>query len=379
MSRYADTMTFEAILNEMLSQVPDTVDKREGSVIYDALAPDAMELAQVYILLDVILDETFVDTASLQYLMKRAVEIGMPIQEATQAVVRGEFQPPELEIPEGSRFNCGAVNYVVDEKISEEDGGYRLICETAGAVGNLDSGVLLPIDAIQGLETAEITKVLIPAVDTDNADTLREKYYKYVRRRPFGGNIDHYKRWLEMPEEDSGISGIAGVKVYPVWMGRGTVKIVFIMEIKNPETGEIDYLPPDVDFVNKVQEYLDPVAHHGEGYGIAPVGHTVTVEAVGTYDISIRCSITYESGNSWDTVKDGVTKEIEDYLLGMRKAWADVEDAENTVRISYIERSILAAPGVKDVTNTTINGSTGNRTLPSFMVPVLVENGVVPT
>ena len=106
MSRYSETLTFETILNEMLSQVPDTVDKREGSVIYDALAPAAMELAQVYILLDVIFDETFVDTASLQYLMLRAREIGVPIQEATQAVVRGAFQPPGLEIPEGSRFNC---------------------------------------------------------------------------------------------------------------------------------------------------------------------------------------------------------------------------------------------------------------------------------
>ena len=379
MSRYSETLTFEAILKEMLDQVPTTVDKREGSVIYDALAPAAMELAQVYILLDVILDETFVDTASLQYLMKRAAEIGVPIQEATQAVVRGVFEPPELEIPEGSRFNCGAVNYVVDEKISEEDGGYRLICETVGSVGNLDSGVLLPIDSLQGLETAEITNVLIPAVDTDNADTLRERYYKYVRRRPFGGNIDHYKQWLETPDEDSGISGIAGVKVYPVWMGRGTVKVVFIVEDKDPETGNARYRPPDPDFVAKVQEYLDPVERHGEGYGIAPVGHTVTVEAAGAYELSITCRLTYEDGNNWDTVKDSVIEKIEDYLLGLRKVWAEVDDAENTVRASYIERSILDASGVKDVTNTTINGSTGNRTLPSFMVPVLAENGVVPT
>ena len=36
---YRDTMTFETILEQMLSAVPDTVDKREGSIIYDALAP----------------------------------------------------------------------------------------------------------------------------------------------------------------------------------------------------------------------------------------------------------------------------------------------------------------------------------------------------
>ena len=376
MSRYADTMTYEAILHEMLSQVPDTVDKREGSVIYDALAPAAMELAQVYILLDVILDETFVDTASLQYLMKRAVEIGVPIQEATQAVVRGEFQPPGLEIPEGSRFNCGAVNYVVDEKIGEEDGGYRLICETVGSAGNLDSGVLLPIDPLRGLETANITTVLIPAVDEDNADTLRERYYKYVRRRPFGGNIAHYKQWLEVPDGDSGISGIGGVKVYPVWDGIGTVKIRFIEAKKLAGTDVTDYVPPDDAFVSAVQEYLDPVAHHGEGYGIAPVGHTVTVEGVKPDEITVTCSITFEDG-AGKTAEEVIAEALVPYLMELRKSWAD-ED-ETVVKASQIMYHILNLPDGKvkdvDIASVTINGQSGNYTLAPGFVPVMPGEG----
>ncbi len=43
----------------MMDRVPDTIDKREGSVIFDALAPAAAELAQMYIEADVILNETF--------------------------------------------------------------------------------------------------------------------------------------------------------------------------------------------------------------------------------------------------------------------------------------------------------------------------------
>lgn len=64
--RYSDQMTFEFILDRMLDRVPDTVDKREGSIIYDALAPAAAELAKTYMELDVVMDEAFVDTASLQ-------------------------------------------------------------------------------------------------------------------------------------------------------------------------------------------------------------------------------------------------------------------------------------------------------------------------
>ena len=39
-----EALTFEAILERMLGRVDDSFDKREGSVIYDALAPAAVEL-----------------------------------------------------------------------------------------------------------------------------------------------------------------------------------------------------------------------------------------------------------------------------------------------------------------------------------------------
>ena len=39
-------MTFEELLQGMLDRVPSDVDKRQGSVIYDALAPAAYFLAQ---------------------------------------------------------------------------------------------------------------------------------------------------------------------------------------------------------------------------------------------------------------------------------------------------------------------------------------------
>ena len=55
--KYSDEMTFDYIMNRMLESVPDTVDKREGSIIYDALSPAAAELAKAYMELDVVMDE----------------------------------------------------------------------------------------------------------------------------------------------------------------------------------------------------------------------------------------------------------------------------------------------------------------------------------
>lgn len=51
-----ETQTFETIMDRCLSRVSSSVDKREGSVIYDALAPACAELATLYTELSNILD-----------------------------------------------------------------------------------------------------------------------------------------------------------------------------------------------------------------------------------------------------------------------------------------------------------------------------------
>ena len=94
--------TFENILNSMLNKVPSSFDKREGSIIYDALAPAAAELAQLYIDLDFTLKETFADTSDRKYLIMRAAERGFEPYGSTYAVARGVFN---VEVPISSRFS----------------------------------------------------------------------------------------------------------------------------------------------------------------------------------------------------------------------------------------------------------------------------------
>ena len=65
-----ENVTFENIMERVLARIPSAMDKREGSVIYDAIAPAAIELQNIYIELDTVLNETFADTATLYYLKK---------------------------------------------------------------------------------------------------------------------------------------------------------------------------------------------------------------------------------------------------------------------------------------------------------------------
>ena len=86
-----ENITYESILQRMLDRVPNNMDKREGSIIYDALAPAAVELQLMYIEFDTILNETFADTAQRDYLVRRAAERGITPYEATNTILKGEY------------------------------------------------------------------------------------------------------------------------------------------------------------------------------------------------------------------------------------------------------------------------------------------------
>lgn len=349
---YRDTMTFETILEQMLSAVPDTVDKREGSIIYDALAPCAILLTQVYAELDMILDESFADTCSLEYLIKRCKERGVPIQGATSAVIEGKFTPLTVKIPPGSRFNYGDLNYIVTEQIS--DGRYKLECETDGKEGNQYSGFLLPIQFIEGLETAEIAGVLIPGKEGDDTESLRERYFDSLNSLSYGGNVADYKAKTKL------LPGVGGVKVQRAPFGGGTVLVTIT---------DSDYKVPTALLVESVQTALDPVENGGEGVGIAPIGHTVTVAGVTPAPITVQTNLTFVTGYDYASSKTLLENAIKDYLADLSKSWEDEQAL--VVRISQIENKLLNLACVLDISDTTVNGAPKNLELGGSEIPTL--------
>ena len=44
-----ENITFSVLMKTMLEKIPNHLDKREGSVLYNALAPVAIELQNAYI------------------------------------------------------------------------------------------------------------------------------------------------------------------------------------------------------------------------------------------------------------------------------------------------------------------------------------------
>lgn len=353
-----ENYTFEYIMERMLSRVPDDIDKRQGSIIYDAIAPAAIEMAELYQAGDMILNEVFADSASFYYLLKHGAVRGIKLQEATKAIWKCSFSPSDIEIPIGYRFNNGEYNLVVKKK--ESDGIYSLECETAGAEGNYCYGDLIPIDHVDGLETADIISLSIPGEDEESEEEYRLRYFASINSQNFGGNVSDYKEWVD------DIQGTGAVKVYPVWKGGGTVKLVIINS---------EYEKPSEELVSLVQETIDPEKYHGLGMGRAPIGHTVTVVGVDEIEVNINTKITFQSSHTFDSTQQKIEDVIDTYLKRLKTTWSDEDYL--VVRISQIENYILQLDEVLDIMDTKINGAEENLILHADAIPIrgVLENG----
>lgn len=251
-----DDYTYESILERMLEKIPNTIDKREGSIIYDALAPAAAELAQIYITLKNTIDLVFVDTAVDEYLDRLCNQIGIYRKSATKAIKRGELynEIGELmDIDLESRFTCGDSYWKATEKISQ--GIYKMESETVGLKANDYFGSLIPIEYINGLATATLSDLLIPGEDEENDDELRERYFETINNVSFSGNIADYK------SKTKEIDGVGAVKVIPCWNGGGTVKLIIL---------DSNYKEATETLINEVQEKICPNESEN-GEGLAPV------------------------------------------------------------------------------------------------------------
>lgn len=350
--------TEEAILKRMMNRIPNDLDKREESIIYNALAPAAQEVARMYSDMDYFLQCTFASPDMPPELLDlRVGEEGLKRYQATYAIKKGYFYDNEnnlVDIPLNSRFSIDDFNFKAAEKIST--GIYKLKSETTGIESNSITGQLIPIEYIENLSIAKLGELLIPGENEEDNESLYARYIEHLNEKPFGGNVADYKI------KTRSIEGVGAAKVFPIWNGVGTVKIVFL---------DSNYNVPTKELVDKVQTTLDPIQNQGKGLGLAPVGHLVTVKGAQGMDIKINTNLVLNKDITIGQVQQDIENTIKEYLLNLRKRW--YEEDNIIIRISQIEARILNVQGIADLFNTSINGEKENLSLGVEEVPILKE------
>lgn len=343
---YLEEYDYEYFINQALSKVPEGIDTREGSIIYDALAPTCYQLAAFIMQLKNVLLETFVVTATGEYLDYRAQETGLERIEATKAIVRARLTREDgspFSVAMGSRFSSIGDDPVYYTVIAaEEEGIFRLQAEIAGESGNKYIGVLLPLNNFNGLAEAMVTEILIPARDTETDEELRKRIIDSKEIVTFGGNITDYYYLT------SGIQGVGAVQIYPVWNGGGTVRLVILDDT---------YKAANEVLVERVQQMIDPTSNQ-QGIGYAPIGHQVTVAAPTNKTIDVEFELTLNLGVSYPQLADTIHQVIEDYFDKVRRGWDERTDAgyECWVFRSQITAAILSVLGVANVQGLKLNG-----------------------
>ena len=348
-----EEMTYDYILADAKAEAGDGIQKGEGSLVFNALSVLAFELEKLYIEANYILNEGFADTADMEGLVRIAANRGLTRKPATNAYVS---ITANVALPIGWRASLKGYNYIVTEELDSTNHIYKAMCEEAGSGPNELLGQLTPIDYVDGLTSAVITQVLIAGDDDETQEELYRRYLESFSTEAFGGNITAYKTIV------NAMDGVGGCKVYPVWDGVGTVKVV----VQAADGGV-----PSTYLINQIQEALVPT-DGGTGYGFAPIDHDVTVAAVTPVTVNVTTSITYTAGYSWATIGDQITAAVEGYIKSIAEAWPEGDArTEALVYVSRLEAAVLNVTGVTDIQGTTLNGSTTNLHLDSDEIPVM--------
>lgn len=193
--------TAEVILTDMLGSVGNEYDKREGSVIYNALAPIAYRLADMYAALDDALDETFPDTCSVDSLNRRARALGIDEQIPavyTQLRCTVTYGTGFSEVPDGAIFAYQGLLFEYTETSETDDDEITVRAVEADAAYNLADNTHLIYQGSDGAVTGcTVTATISIGNAGETLDEFRSRYMAAVKGAAFDGNISEYREIVE--------------------------------------------------------------------------------------------------------------------------------------------------------------------------------------
>lgn len=340
-----EDQTYETIMARLLSRVPDTLNKHEGSFIWDALSPAALEIAQIYIELDLVLQWGFAQTTYGEYLDYRAAEHGLERKAATKAVGQVTITGTHGAIvPENSLFATAAgvqFETVAEVTIDETEtitADIRAV--EAGNRGNVPAGVITEIPvSIPGVTAVTNALPITGGTDTETDAALLARLLEKVRLPATSGNVAHYLQWAKE------VPGVGDAKILPLWNGAGTVKVIVIDSNKQPASADI---------VQNVADYIETVR---------PIGATVTVVSATSLAINVSATLTLAEGYTIPGVQPAIEAALTAYLKG-------IAFQQDYVSYAQIGNFIIDTPGVLDYANLLVNGETGNVAIETEQVPI---------
>ncbi|WP_018923871.1 baseplate J/gp47 family protein [Salsuginibacillus kocurii] len=339
------------IHEEMLDDIPSKHDKRKGRFIYEATRPAATQLEKAYEAKKEVEDKLSIENLSGDELEQRIYErTGIERRSATHAIVyldvegNGEISEGDIaETESGTQFEA------VEDKEIDDEAEVEFQAVEAGENGNVPADQIthLPV-TLSGIDLVNNPEASFDGFEAESDEELLERYYERIQTPATSGNKNHYLNWAKE------VDGVGEARVFPLWDGDNTVKVVIINADRQPASDEL---------VEDVQEHIDPNSE-GKGEGEAPIGAYVTVESADELEINVEFSATLSSGYEEEEALDNVKENITEYLY-------DIAFEEDFVSYAQIGSIVLNSNGIGDYTDLEVNGGTSNIDIEDEEVAVL--------
>lgn len=333
------------ILQDLLNNMPDEYLKYIGTFTYDLNKAVSLQLADYETKIEELWNYFDVTTLSGMALEERVSQLkGLDRKKATHAVGEITVLGTGL-VTIGDLFETeNAVQFIASETVKiVNTGKVKIKAVKPGKVGNVGASSikLIPV-TIQGIKAVTNEKATFDGFDEESDEDLIERYLIAVRTPATSGNKYHYLQWAREVE------GVGDAKVFPLWNGKNTVKVVIIDSNKQPASSEL---------IKKVQNYIDPQGEHnatwGAGYGQAPIGAYCTVTSAKAKEININLTVIKEAQIELSNLKIAIEKNIIEFLK-------NVAFKKDYISYSLLGNAILSTEGVVEWATLTINGGTSS-------------------
>ena len=352
---------FTSLVNATLARQDDTLDKRDGSVLYDFAALTDYEITQFAVKVRELFNQMFLETSTDEYLESHAARRGITRYEATACSRKGNFyalngQVSYPTIPfgtvwQGKLSDGGSATWTYVERIDDVDDYEVFTCNTLGTIGN--SGTIQLTNS--SYSDYIVTLVLPPLSYGENQETdsaLLKRVQTVEKTPPFGGNISQYKEAIE------NLDGVGYCQVYPAYRGGGTV----LLSVSSPS--ETDPTIPSW-LVTQIKEYIDPADATGEGKGYAPIGHSVDVQSITSETVKFTVEdIVIGRSYQEENVRQAIKTAITNYFTSIHENWSTFDpvsfDYRYNITLNQLEYIIMSVDGVIDVmgsVTTYVNGA----------------------
>ncbi len=337
-----EVITVEGIKNNILVRMSADIDTREGSFVNDMISAAAYEIWKVYQSLDAVISIAFVDETSGEYIDKRCAEYGITRKVGTPAGATLTITGTDgTIIPKGKIFiTVDGLEYITDNSTTISE-GTATVTVTAAEVGE-DYNVAAGTITKQFVNLRGVTSVTNEAAaggaNPETDESLLSRLRTYQRRPATSGNEAHYKQWAVE------VSGCGDAKVFPLWDGPGTVKVLVVDES----------MSIDPDLPAAVSAYIETVR---------PIGASVTVDSPDGLEINVSANIVLDGSKTFQEVQSVFTLALKAYLKGI---------VFETYSVSYakVGSLLLSTEGIEDYSDLLINSGTANITIAPDEMPM---------